>query len=389
MRLRLSPEESLLVAAVGGPAADPAAMPDWHRLLELASWHRVLPLLHQHLAAVAEAGGTVPAPVLEELQRLARESMARGLYLRTELGRVLAALAAEDVPVVLLKGAALVETVYPHVGLRPMGDLDLLVPREDVERAHEAVRALGYEVKGAKVQERDDDAWLATIHHHLPLVLPATGAVVELHHRILVDRHGWDVDGVWARARPLDASPPRLVPAPEDLFLHVAAHFALDRINRGRHALGQLADVVRLAQGGLDWDAVVARARQDQVADRVFLAVLAADLLVGGVAPPATLDALRPASYTPALGAAFVRDRVLRAAPALPLEQLAGGRRRLFGAHTLEVYVRPDEVEPPSRMRLRARRLASIAGRAARLAARPRALVDDVRLSRWTLRLRR
>lgn len=394
MTLRLSPEEAIVVEAAGGappaaPVVERSGPIDWHQVLDLAAWHRLLPLLWRHLAA-HEDGADVPTEVREELRRHARETTARNLQLDRQLHRVLAALGGAGIPVVLLKGAALVEAVYHQEGLRPMVDLDLLVARDDVGRAFDVVQALGYDALAPQVRERDDDAWLASFHHHMPLVKEDGSTVVELHHRILRDRPQYDVAGVWARATPSDRPPAHLLPAPEDLFLHVAVHFALDRIDRrGQSGLGQLADLVHICRRwDLDWEAVSERARASEVADRLFLALDAVAVLFGDLAPPAVLADLTPASYSARRGELFVRDRVLRIGPALPLEQLAGGRRRLFGVHTLEVYVRPGDVGVPSKARLRARRFASIAGRAARLVRQPRRLADDIQLSRWMVRLR-
>ena len=394
MTLRLSPEEAIVVEAAGGapPTAEvatPTGPLDWHRVLDLAAWHRLLPLLWHHLTERGQDADQVPDPVRDELRRFAREATAGQLRLEGELRRALAALDDAGIPVVLLKGAALVEAVYAHVGLRPMADLDLLVPRDDVQRAFDVVHGLGFEVGGTKVRTRDDEAWLASMHHHLPLVTPSGSVIVELHHRLVVDRPEYDVDGVWARAIPSDQPLPHLLPAPEDLFLHVAAHFALDRINRGRSGLGQLADLVRISRRwDLDWAAIASRARASGVADRLFLALSSAQLLFGDLAPPSVLAGITPASYSRRRGELFVRHRVLDMGEALPLEQLAGGRRRLFGTHTLEVWVRPDDDGIPSKARLRARRFASIAARAVRLLRRPRRLAEDIHLTRWMLRLR-
>jgi hypothetical protein len=73
----------------------------------------------------------------------------------------------------------------------------------------------------------------------------------------------------------------------------------------------------------------------------------------------------------------------------LPLEQLSVGRARLIArSGTLEHYVRPGE-PLPSIVRLRARRWRALAGRLAHELPGPAALIDDIRLSRWTLTLRR
>ncbi|HEX6389481.1 MAG TPA: hypothetical protein VFZ89_08540, partial [Solirubrobacteraceae bacterium] len=88
-------------------------------------------------------------------------------------------------------------------------------------------------------------------------------------------------------------------------------------------------------------------------------------------------------------GVRFVRQRVLRGGPALPLEQLAAGHRRLLAkTESLERYLDPDE-KIPSLTRLRARRWRALSRRLAREAPTPAELLEDIRLSRWMLSLRR
>jgi peptidoglycan/xylan/chitin deacetylase (PgdA/CDA1 family) len=388
--LTVGPEEALLLEAAGGrcvPTVEDRPI-DWARAVQLADWHRMAPLLSEHLRR-ADQPRAVPRKVLDVLHDEARRSTARGLNLQFELERVLAVLADEQIPAVLLKGAALLETVYDHPGLRPMVDLDLLVRRADVERAHRRIQdALGYDVLRARVA-RDDAHQLASGHHHFGLISPDGVVVVELHHRLLADRTEHDVAALWERARARAAGPPHLVPDPDDLALHVAAHFTYDRIQRKESAVGQLADLVRIAQRcTVDWAAVAERARAARVADRLYLALASARWLFGDLAPPAVVDDLEPGSFTPALGEAFVRQRVLSARHSIELEQLAvHGTRRVFpGRGALERYVRRDE-PMPSLTRLRARRYVALTRRLVTEMPRPGALGRDARLSRWILTL--
>jgi len=62
-----------------------------------------------------------------------------------ELDRIIDAFNAADIPLILLKGAHLARTLYPDIGLRPMGDLDLLVHREDLDRCSNELSSIGFE----------------------------------------------------------------------------------------------------------------------------------------------------------------------------------------------------------------------------------------------------
>ena len=99
-------------------------------------------------------------------------------------------------------GAALLKDVYEDGGLRPMSDLDILVPRQLGAAAYELAReALGYVPSVTKdVQEKmsDEDRQLAA------LIRPGHSVVLELHTNI-VESHSplrSDIQPFWDRAVP-------------------------------------------------------------------------------------------------------------------------------------------------------------------------------------------
>ena len=78
---------------------------------------------------------SLPVGIAERLRRAATAVAATNLHLQTELAGILTAFDRAGIPVMLLKGAALGPTIYGRPDLRPMGDVDLLVPSEHVEEA--------------------------------------------------------------------------------------------------------------------------------------------------------------------------------------------------------------------------------------------------------------
>ncbi len=101
------------------------------------------PLLYWHF----EKSGwpeSMPGPVRRTLADRFYESAAQNVLLLGELERILAALSAAQIPAVVLKGAALLGLIYENIGLRPMGDLDILVHRQHLAKAREQLRELHY-----------------------------------------------------------------------------------------------------------------------------------------------------------------------------------------------------------------------------------------------------
>ena len=85
-----------------------------------------------------------PASIRQALLDAERGEAALEIVRRQELCRLLEAFAAADVPILLLKGAALAYSLYPEPWLRPREDTDLLVRSADARRASDVLASAGY-----------------------------------------------------------------------------------------------------------------------------------------------------------------------------------------------------------------------------------------------------
>ncbi len=367
--------------ALPGP---PPEVPDdrWPSILALARWQGVEQLLW---AAHREHGdGSSPSWVDEHLHAVVRDTTVANIQVLRELDAVLDALRAEGIDVLPLKGAALVETVYAHPGLRAMADLDLLVRPAEIGRAQATVERLGYRPRLTR-SGRDEERRLRGSNHHYPLFRVGGGAVIELHHRPLLLAKAED-RGIWDRA--VDGPRGARLPAPEDLIVQVAGHFALDRWLGRRGALRQLSDLELIARRWpIDWGAVAGRSSALGVADQVFLGLFAGSRLLGTAVPAAVLDGLRPLGFDRRVARLFLTRRVLTAGPVLSLNRVANGIRNLRHDHgALEVFIDPHTEEQPSVAVLRRRHASARLRGFVSQVPRPRSLPAEVLLSR---RLRR
>jgi hypothetical protein len=130
---RTAPEVPRLQALV-------ARGPDWPRLLRQVERWGLAPLVYTNLQPAAQSGH-VPQPVMERLRHLyhrTRFTACAGASCCATLQRF----AEANVPVIVLKGAALATLVYASPALRPMGDIDLLVHRRDQDRVEAVLRSL-------------------------------------------------------------------------------------------------------------------------------------------------------------------------------------------------------------------------------------------------------
>lgn len=137
------PVRAWLAALLRGEEAGTA--PAEAGLLDAARAEGVLALCHDRLRR-SPAWTRYPETLRAALSRHACQDVAVEMARAAELREVLDALARQDLPVLLLKGAALAYTLYPEPHLRDRCDADLLLPsRDDAERARRVLQGLGYQ----------------------------------------------------------------------------------------------------------------------------------------------------------------------------------------------------------------------------------------------------
>jgi hypothetical protein len=357
----------------------------WGRTLQIADWHRLSPALFCHLHPTQAA----PAAVLSALERVYLANAARSMFMTSTLRRVVDALLEADIPALLLKGAALVETVYPDPAQREMLDLDILVPASGLDAASAALTPLGYRPQPGN--DHDPGTSMAMRlpldqHHGPALIGNEQLLAVELHRHILIPGEGrqFEIDELWQRARP-SAHGGHLLPSPDDLLLHVCLHFTRNRLGgsyRRRHsggALGQICDIARIIEYDvIDWPSLISTARRYRLDARVFLGLFAAREL-GVPIPHEALAELQPRGFDPVLGRRLVTLRVLRAGEHLPVRTL-----RWIFAPSREVLSHGWNADPTATMSLArayVRRARANAPRARSALRRPWQFVQDQRLN--------
>jgi len=116
---------------------------EWGLLPRIAQAEGVGPLLYWHFKNSNWPPG-IPTDVTAVVRGQYYNTLAHNTLLFQELERILTAFEQAAIPVILLKGAALAHTAYENIGLRPMGDLDLLVEENRLGAAEKLVQGLGY-----------------------------------------------------------------------------------------------------------------------------------------------------------------------------------------------------------------------------------------------------
>lgn len=242
-------------AALGPPAQAVAAWQDWLRgqpggaADEIA--RRWLPLVWWNLRQAELDEGSRQA-----LQQ--SHAAARGGTLRLIAGALpgVQALEQAGIRTLLLKGLALAYTVYPRLGLRTFGDVDVLVEPTAARDAEALLTRLGWRPirHVAEPTQR--------LRHSLGLA-NRDGILVDLHWHALAECCAADADsGFWQRAETLRLGPlTTRVLSPPDQLLHVAIHGLRWSPSDSEIWIADAAAILRRAAAAFDWNRLADEAR--------------------------------------------------------------------------------------------------------------------------------
>ena len=163
----------LRAGLLGGQSPGHRPPVSWELLIECSSHHNVTPALSWCL----KDNAVLPADVRNYFDAILSLNSTRNECIVDGLARVVSALNAIDIEPVLLKGVShLVEGLYPTLGLRVVGDVDVLVPDYRAKDAVAALHGVGFFVPKYDLPEN---------HLHLPGMRDnESGLYVELHTRV-------------------------------------------------------------------------------------------------------------------------------------------------------------------------------------------------------------
>ncbi|HNT75170.1 MAG TPA: nucleotidyltransferase family protein [Anaerolineae bacterium] len=180
-----------------------------------------------------------------------------------------------NLPLILIKGIALVERVYPAAEQRSMQDIDVLVRRADFERAAVLLQTHGYQFsnKASLWNEAFAREFMGNVAYN------KTGVAFDVHwHPVTMSwfraTTAFDLDGLWSRAIPTEiAGAPALRLCPEDEILHLCYHTAVHHGLTHPHGVRDILGVLRVERDTLNWAVLAERARAWRVSVAVWAAL--------------------------------------------------------------------------------------------------------------------
>lgn len=271
---------------------------DWERLGGLAAMHRLEPLLHRRHGHRSD----LPALIAERWKEAYRRGAMLALVQQADLRHAMTVLRNDGLEPVALKGAWLAWHAYPEAAMRPLRDLDLLLPADQVAAAFHRLQAAGYGLDGTAEMTLED---CLRLDKHLPPLIAPRGTAIELHHRLWeregrLDHHLPRATEAEVLARAVTAADAIRYPSAADMLAHLIIHALYShRLDCGPLVLTDLAGLA--AACPIDWPLFWREAETGGWADgaRLLLTLAAAyhpeaSLPIEGPAPaPAMLDLAR------------------------------------------------------------------------------------------------
>ncbi|NJN00397.1 MAG: nucleotidyltransferase family protein, partial [Aquincola sp.] len=236
---------------------------EWEFVVRLARRLRLLARLADSLDA-AGLLARVPDVARRHLVAERQVSRFRTAALVWALERIRSTLGPVGYPCVLLKGAAYEGQALPIARGRLPSDVDVLVPRANLDTFQRALVADGW--KEVALDAEDQRYYRDYSHELPPMRHPLHAIELDVHHDILppVARTRVDIERMFEQVQP-SAWPGWCVLQPADQVLHSAAHLFFD--SQARDRLRDLIDLDGLLRhfGGDQaafFDELIARAIQ-------------------------------------------------------------------------------------------------------------------------------
>lgn len=112
---------------------------DWDYFLKTARSMRIAPFIYYNIK-----DKNFNQDIVFKLKEEYKKNLFANILILDELKKVADSFFEPKIEFILLKGAALIQNVYPDFGVRPLSDLDLLIKFKDLKEANTILENLGF-----------------------------------------------------------------------------------------------------------------------------------------------------------------------------------------------------------------------------------------------------
>jgi hypothetical protein len=274
---------------------------NWDYLQDVSIRHSVAPLFYHGLKQVIQHDqgleDRIPVRVNENFERLYQMSRKRNDRHYRAIRSIAQACDQEGIQIMGLKDVLLGKLIYPDPGLRPMGDIDLLIHFKDYKQVGLLLEKLGfrqlphgdisYTLKyawGHFYQRPEDEIWI-------DLQWDLMQIEWDTYREGNFD---FEIDRMWNGSQQVVIDDFMIwMPRVEDMLFHLCHHL------EGHHYTEliltcDIAELLKHSGRKVDWEYFTNLARKYQVQSSMFYPLLLCYLLFQVNIPPSILDEIRP-----------------------------------------------------------------------------------------------
>jgi hypothetical protein len=254
-------QELLLRAALlkGGDAI--AAWKEWKGIVDLEGdldngSFRLLPLLYTNLNRLE-----VKDPLMGRLKGIYFKTWYKNQRLFFEAGKILNYLRNEGIQTILLKGIPLTILYYRNYGVRPMADVDILVPGSQALSAADALKRAGW------TQTADEPLDIPMRYRHAQQFVSESGTELDLHWTLMTEsaRVVSDAD-FWSKAVPIKIHDvPSYALDPTDMLFHVIIHGVKWNPEPPIRWIADAITIIQIHELQLNWRRIIRHAKKYMV----------------------------------------------------------------------------------------------------------------------------
>lgn len=189
----------------------------------------------------------------EQSKKILRAVAARNMFVRSVLSNVLCALNSMAIDVLVLKGSHIEQIIYP-AGIRPVGDIDLLIKRKQSEAVLKELKKLSFsaDTKGMPLWMQQDVAgrvsFRMVMHTDIPLDIHYTLGPYPYLGKL-------DTEELWKKSYPAVLAGQRTaVMCNEHTLVHLCLHMVHHANENWIVSACDIASIIRCKSFTVNWD---------------------------------------------------------------------------------------------------------------------------------------
>ncbi|MDH4230859.1 MAG: nucleotidyltransferase family protein [Nitrospirota bacterium] len=228
---------------------------DWEGHLDNGSF-RLLPLLFTNLKRLE-----VKDPLMGKLKGIYLKAWYENQRLFFQAGRILDYLHKEGIRTIVLKGIPLAILHYRNYGVRPMTDIDILVPASQALLTADALKRAGW------ISTADESLEIPMQYRHSQQFVCASGTEVDLHWNLMLESARVDsASDFWNKAVPIKIQDvPSYALDPTDMLFHVIVHGVKWNPEPPIRWIADAMTIIRSPDPHIDWSRLMSHAKKYMV----------------------------------------------------------------------------------------------------------------------------